>query len=342
MFAGTLQAVPKGEYLQYGGQAIIEGVMMRSAKFFSVACRAPNGKIVYTTEAIEKTWIGRQQWLKLPFLRGALAILDGMALGIKSMRFASNVQMEPQYQTEEELAKIASGEVKAAPSKKVQDLSVLGAMIFAVVFGLVIFQGIPNFISVWLAPRLGWNQDWMINLTTEIVKIIMFLGYIALIAQMPEIKRVFQYHGAEHKAINVLEANEELVMDNCRKMTRLHPRCGTSFAIVVLIVSLVIFTFIPRPPIEPKALQALVRFLIEIPAVFVISGISYEAIRLAGRFRNTLWVNALFFPGLMTQYLTTREPDEDQIEVALVALKQCLDAEDGQPVPEGIQEAIPA
>lgn len=399
--------MPKGEYLQYGGQAIIEGVMMRSPKFFSVACRAPNQQIVLRTEAIEKTWIGRQKWLKLPFLRGALAILDSMALGLRAMRFASNVQLEEQYQAEgasEDAAVKKAGKAveNGKTNQKMQDGLILGTMIVSVVIGLFIFQYLPNLISAGIAgnpslkatyakpanvtavqvrnkledggykdvkvteengnlnislipsgkmkeqgptatdelsdkaglPRTALQSsvhtgvpDWRTNLITEIIKIFMFIGYIWLISRLPEIQRVFQYHGAEHKAINTLEANQELTMENCRAQTRLHPRCGTSFAVIVLIVSLAIFTFVPRPDM-PWLIQSLVRFLIEIPLLLLVAGISYELIRIAGKFRNQKWVGYLFWPGLMTQYITTSEPDDTQIEVALESLKATIAAED--------------
>ena len=321
--------MPKGEYLQYGGQAIIEGVMMRTPRFFSVSCRAPNGEIVTTTEAIEKTWIGRQNWLKLPFLRGSLALLDSMALGIRAMRFASNIQLEPQDQKDVEAAK-----AEKVPSKRMQDLSVAGAMIFALVFGIALFNLAPNLISANLGKWLGFSSDAAINFTTEMIKVIFFLGYIWLISRLPDIRRVFQYHGAEHKAINTLEAEQDLNMENCRAQTRLHPRCGTSFAIVVLIVSIILFTPLPRFDLGNAMINGTVRFLTELPLLFVVSGISYELIRLAGKFRSQKWVNVMFAPGLATQLLTTVEPDDDQIEVALAALVACMDAEQAGKVPE--------
>lgn len=377
---------------------------MRSPKFFSVACRAPNQQIVLRTEAIEKTWIGRQKWLKLPFLRGGLAILDSMALGLRSMRFASNVQLDEKLQDPDEVGKAAESAVKgsaakAPPSAKMQDGLIIGTMIVSLVIGLFIFQYLPNLISAAIAgdrnvtANYAWSPvkdpavvktalesagfqkvtvtpadgrvtisaepakglqpkeiqgkieqsagldastatdvkhsgspDWRINLITEVIKIVMFIGYIWAISRMKEIQRVFQYHGAEHKAINTLEANEELNMENCKAQTRLHPRCGTSFAVIVLLVSLVFFTFIPRPDL-PWLLGSLVRFLIEIPLLLIVAGVSYELIRIAGKFRSQRWVGYLFWPGLMTQYITTSEPDEDQIEVALESLKATIAAE---------------
>lgn len=405
----------KSEYLQYGGQAIIEGVMMRSPKFFSVACRAPNKQIVLRTEAIEKTWIGRQKWLKLPFLRGGLAILDSMALGLRAMKFASNVQLEEDLQDPDEVKKLeaeqaAKGKAATkAPSQRMQDGLILGTIILSLAIGLFIFQYLPNLISAAMAGDRsysasytlpdGFNSDraktelkkagfedveitasgsrldlktrppkklaadkvddkiaevaalpaadakdvkqtgapdWRINLITEIIKILMFIGYIWAISRMKEIQRVFQYHGAEHKAINTLEAGQELTMENCRKQTRLHPRCGTSFAVIVLLISLVFFTFIPRPDLKP-ILASVVRFLIEIPLLLILAGIAYELIRIAGKFRNQAWVGYLFWPGLMTQYITTSEPDDEQIEVALESLKATIAAENSGSAPDETQ-----
>ncbi len=332
--------MPKGEYLQYGGQAIIEGVMMRSPRYFSVACRAPNGEIVHQTEAIESTWIGRQKWLKLPLLRGSLALLDAMALGNKALRFAANVQTEEQYQAS------VPGDVRAsaaapAPSKKIQDAGVWVALILGLVIGLTLFKLVPNLISATASGKLGLKADWQINLLTESIVVTFFLSYIYLIGQFSEIKRVFMYHGAEHQAINTMEADQDLTIENCLKQTRLHPRCGTSFAIIVLIVSILCFTFLPRPHGFPPLLTGLLRFLMEIPLLFVVSGVSYELLRIAGKFRNAKIIKAIFWPGLMSQYLTTRQPDARQTEVALVALKEVLAAEErGGVVPAEVREDV--
>lgn len=300
--------------------------MMRTPRFFSVSCRAPNGEIVTETEAIEKTWIGKQNWLKLPFLRGSLALLDSMALGIRSMKFASNVQLDPKYQPVEEGESVKEHTEK---SKRVQDFAIAGTMIFALVFGIALFNLAPNVISATVTKRLQWSSDSAINFTTEVIKVVFFIGYIWLISRLPDIQKVFKYHGAEHKAINTLEAEQPLDMDHCRAQTRLHPRCGTSFAIIVLIVSIILFTPMPRPHLPSPIINALLRVSMEIPLMLVVAGISYELLRFAGKFRNSSLVMALFAPGLATQYLTTAEPDEGQIEVALTALKACIEAEEG-------------
>jgi uncharacterized protein YqhQ len=327
--------MPQGEYLQYGGQAIFEGVMMRSPRFFSVACRAPNGEIVTQTEALEKSWIGRQKWLKLPFLRGSLALLDAMALGIRAMRFASNVQLAAEYQKADPNAPEPVEADVPQTNSKVQDMAVGGAMVSGIVMGLLLFVFLPNWLAEGLR-KFAITDPMQLNLASGLIKIVVFLGYLAVIGQMEAIKDVFRYHGAEHKAINTLEAEKELSIENCRLQTRLHPRCGTSFAVIVLLVSLLIFTFVPRYPLGQHILtvgflntllNTLIRFSMEIVILPIIAGISYELLRLAGKFRNQTMVNLAFKPGIWTQFLTTREPNESQIEVALVALKNVLNAE---------------
>jgi uncharacterized protein YqhQ len=233
-------------------------------------------------------------------------------------------------------------------NNRVQDLAVGGAMIGGIAMGLLLFQLLP----IWLAEglrRFSITDPIQLNFATGLIRIIFFIAYLALIGQMAAIKDVFRYHGAEHKAINTLEAEQELSLENCRIQTRLHPRCGTSFAVIVLIVSLFVFTFVPRYPLGEHAsmqlalfglklnmasfVNVLTRFGLELLILPFIAGISYELLRLAGKFRNQTMVNLAFKPGIWTQYLTTREPNDGQIEVALIALKNVLKAEkEGAPV----------
>jgi uncharacterized protein YqhQ len=321
--------MPKGEYLQYGGQAIVEGVMMRSPRYFSIACRAPNGKIVIQTEALEKTWIGKQKWLKLPFLRGSLALLDSMALGTKAMRFASNVQIAPENQIGY-VEGDASLPDEAAATSKDQDVTIGITLIVSLVIGMTIFNYLPNVIAEYTHTHFHTTDQRLTNFTGEMVKAVLFFGYIGLIGLIPDIHRVFKYHGAEHKAINTLEADFPLEIEHCLRQTRLHPRCGTSFAMIVLLIGFAVFTFLPRYPLGQHAfalIDASIRFLVELLILPFIAGVAYELLRLAGKFRHATLVNVAFSPGLATQYLTTREPEEEQVEVALAALKGCIDAE---------------
>lgn len=374
--------VPTGEYLQYGGQAIIEGVMMRSPRHVAVAVMAPDGEIILQCEPIEKTWIGRQKWLFKPFLRGTWALLDAMTLGVRAMKFASKVLLDPKYEeynnpkAAAEKAKAAAVaesvsaadpgdgamgvETEASPAPAAQDHQVAKAndkiqgtivgvtILISLVFAFGLFHYVPNLIAASMKGR-GVTNPIHINLVTEAVKFTFFFGYVILISQLPDIKRVFQFHGAEHKAINTLEAEQELTIENCKLQTRLHPRCGTSFMVIVLIVGAIIFTFMPKPEIAGSlVLTSIARVLVEIPVLPIIAGISYEIIRFAGRMRNSTFVMALLRPGLWTQLITTREPDESQIQVALASLKAVVEAEQAlkaqaeTPAPEMAFEAAAA
>ena len=309
----------KGEYLQYGGQAIIEGVMMRSPNYYAVACRAPNKEIVVRAEPLEKTWIGRQKWLKLPFLRGSWALLDAMTLGTRALRYAAEIQTAPEYQVGNSEAKVEN----AVKNKKFQEYAVGGAIAFSLIFGLFIFKFVPQLGSTVLQSKYHFSGQ-VTNGITELIKFLFFLGYLLLISRLKEIQEVFKYHGAEHKAINTLEADQELTMENCEKQTRLHPRCGTSFAMIVLLLGFVVYVFVPRIEAPNVFLTALANFALHVAILPLIAGVAYELLRIAGKFRDESWVMLLFWPGLMTQYITTKEPRPDQIEVALESLKACM------------------
>lgn len=331
----------KRDATQYGGQAIVEGVMMRSRHHYAVAVRAPNGLILLEDEPLAKSWLFRQKWLMRPFLRGTFALLDAMSLGIKAMNFGAKIQVDPRYLPEgvsPDTKETHYGEAPADGPSRVERSTgesqsalktehVGMAMATGIALGLLLFVFLPN-LSAEPLKRLGLNPI-ALNFVSGLIKVVFFLGYIWLIGRMEAIRRVFQYHGAEHKAINALEHGEPLTVEACLRQSRLHPRCGTSFAIVVLVVSILAFTFIPRYLIAEWAAfpNLLLRFLIELMLLPIIAGIAFELIRTAGKFRNQRWVSILFWPGLQTQYLTTVEPDRSQQEVAIVALVAVLQAE---------------
>ena len=326
------------EYLQFGGMAVPEGVMMRSPNHYAVACLAPNGEIVCKTEPLEKTWIGRQQWLKKPFLRGTLAMLDTMALGIKAMNYASNIQLDPRYMSEEEKAKASGKE----PSKALTGAAIAGTMVVSLALGLAIFRFAPELLAQLLAGNSKDNDAGGIkaNYIAEIIKVVLFIGYLSLIRRWEPIYEVFRYHGAEHKAINVVEADQELSIENAMGQTRLHPRCGTNFAIIVILIGFLLFPLIPRNlwftgvsnewlnMFSSKLLIALSRLAIELMVLPIIAGISYEIIRAAGKAKDQRWVNILLKPGLATQFITTAEPAEKHCEVAIRSLKAVMKAEE--------------
>ena len=203
-------------------------------------------------------------------------------------------------------------------------------MVLGLVMGFFLFNFLPNFIAE-MFKHLGVENATLKNVVAEIVKVIFFIGYLWLISKLPEIREIFKYHGAEHKAINTLEASQPLTISNCLAQTRLHPRCGTSFAIIVLIIGFIVFTFVPRYPITGKPgnwyVDVPVRVLVELCILPIIAGISYELLRIAGKMRNQKWVMTMFKPGLWTQLITTVEPNEKQTEVALTALNAVVHAE---------------
>ena len=314
----------------YGGMAVVEGVMMRSPGYFSVACRAPNGDIVVKTEPVEKSWIGRQKWLMKPFLRGTFAMLDTMAFGIRAMDFAAKVQTRP------DLA--APGDVPVKPTNSKADAAMIaGTIVFSLLFGFFLFNAVPQFAAEFVTRLItgdgAKNRHLLLtNYVAEIVKLIFIIAYLWGISFLPSIRDLFRYHGAEHKAINAMEHEKPLEPRAVQEETRLHPRCGTNFVIIVFVVSFLLQPLIPRdlfvPADSPGWLIAVSRLPVELAMMPVIAGISYELIRLAGRMRNQAWVKFALAPGLATQLITTAEPTIPQIEVAIEALEAAKHAEE--------------
>jgi uncharacterized protein YqhQ len=313
------------EYLQYGGQAVIEGVMMRSPRYFAVACRKPNGEVVVQQEPVEHSFVGKLRFLNRPFLRGSLALIDAMALGMRALSFSASVQAAAINEASSKPAETASGEGDGGPidrtanrSSRINDIAIGTTMVISICLGIGLFVALPTWLTQLAQNHLGVRTDVGRNLLDGVIRIIIFLGYIAAIGRLKNIHRVFQYHGAEHKAINTLESGQELTLERCLRSSRIHPRCGTSFVIVVLLVSVLVHCLFPRPEVAP------VRIALHIALIPLVAGASYELIRLAGRMRNARFLQMLLAPGLWTQHLTTREPDPDQVEVALTALQTVL------------------
>lgn len=337
-------AAPPGAILQYGGQAVIEGVMMRSPRYYAVACRKPDGTIVVQREHVDASLLGKLKWLNKPFLRGTLALIDAMVLGTRALAYASNVQMEAQMQqasagVDARPASMLEAETAVAASivngppvivsrreverGKINDIAIGGTIVFSFAFGIALFVLAPTLLTDGIR-RLGvfgaHTGAQSLNIVDGLIRMAIFFGYIAGISMMPQIKRVFMYHGAEHKAINTLEADKPLSVDCALASSRIHPRCGTSFIFIVLVANLIVFAFLPRP-------VWYLRFPLHIAVIPLVAGIAYEVIKFAGKFRKNPLVMAILAPGMWSQYLTTREPRPDQIEVALTALKSVLEAE---------------
>ena len=284
-----------------GGQAVIEGVMMRNADKYAVAVRKTDGEIVVKTE--EYKGICRNKKLRsFPIIRGVFSFLDSMVLGMSTLTYSASFFME-----EEE-----KEEVKA---EKKESLMMGLTIAFSVVMAVAVFMILPYFLSQMF--RKFTDSMTVLTLLEGLVRLLIFFGYILLISRMEDIQRVFMYHGAEHKCINCIEHGMELNVENVLKSSRLHKRCGTSFLFIVMIVSMIIFLFIR---IESQIWRLLFRLLL-IP---VIAGVSFEFIRLAGKSENKIVV-MLSKPGMMLQKLTTREPDASMAEVAIASVEAVFD-----------------
>ena len=286
-----------------GGQAVIEGVMMRGPHKIATAVRKPDGEIIIDEK--ENKSLGKIA--KVPIIRGVIAFISSMVIGVKSLMFSAKF-----YDVEDENKKEQKKETKESMS----DWMIYGSVILAICMSVGLFIVLPNVISNIFVPNKEANPV-IYNLVESIVKIAIFLGYLFAVSLMKDIQRTFEYHGAEHKTIFCYENGEELIPENVKKYSRFHPRCGTSFLLFVVIISIIVFSLVGV--YENPFINLGLRLLL-LPLV---AGISYEIIKFAGRSTSKYitWLNA---PGKWLQRLTTREPDEKQIEVAIAALKAVI------------------
>ena len=296
--------------INIGGQAVLEGVMMRAPRAMAIAVRRPGGEIVVKREPMPPL-SERYPIVKLPILRGAVALFTSLVLGIKALNFSANEAM-----VEEE---DGTGEVK---KEELTSWALAGTMIVAFAFGIGLFFFLPLYLTKLLVPLIGDNNI-VFNLVDGLIRVAVFLLYIWSIARMKDIQRVFQYHGAEHKTIFAFENGEMLSLDNVKKYSRLHPRCGTSFLLIVMLVSIGVFSLIPKA--WPFAWKALSRVVL-LP---LIAGISYEFLKWSAKHDQHPLVKLVIAPGLALQRLTTREPDDDQLEVAIRSVQEALDENGG-------------
>lgn len=283
-----------------GGQAVLEGVMMRGVTTWAVALRKPDGEIETTVETI-KPWARRHAILRWPIIRGIVALAESLKIGFRALGMSANAQLE-EGEDEEELGGFAWG------------MTIFVSLSFAILLFFVIPVGLTSLIKDWL------NSAFVFWLVEGIVRTAIFIGYIVAISRLEDLRRVFEYHGAEHKTISCYEAEDELTPSRAALYSRLHPRCGTSFLLIVMVVAIFVFA-----PLGLPAWYWLV--LSRIIGVPLIAGIAYELIKWAGRNRDKSWVRGVMWPGLMLQNLTTREPDEQQLEVAIAALNSVLEVE---------------
>lgn len=294
-----------------GGQAVIEGVMMKGPKDIAIAVRSPNNEIVVKKEPVDGI-ITKYKLNKIPFLRGGLALIDAMVLGIKSLNYAADIAMSEE-DVDEEPSRFEAFLQKIFGDKLV-DIVTYFSVFIALSISIGIFILGPTLLAGILKKFI--SNVIVLNLIEGILRLALFIAYIFIISGMEEIRRVFQYHGAEHKSIYCYENEEDLIVENVRKYSTLHPRCGTSFLFIVMMVSMVLFSMIAwKDPIS--------RMLIRLALLPVVAGISYEIIKIAGKSQSA-FMSIVSYPGMMMQKLTTLEPDDSQIEVAIEALKNVL------------------
>ncbi|MEG1284395.1 MAG: DUF1385 domain-containing protein [Romboutsia sp.] len=291
-----------------GGQAVIEGVMMQSKEKRAIAVRKSDGEIVIKKNKI-KSWINEKNINKIPFLRGSFILIETMIEGIKSLNFSSEFFME-----DEEEDKFDEF-IKRIFKDKANDVIIGISMLIAGLVSVGLFIILPTAIGGIFSKVI--QNDLLLNLIEGIVRITILFMYIVIISRNKDISRVYQYHGAEHKSIYCYENNLELTVENARKFTTLHPRCGTNFLFIVMFTSIILFSFFGWP-------NPLIRIIMRIVCVPIVAGISYEIIRFLGKYNNN-FTKIIAYPGMMLQKFTTKEPDDEQLEVALEALKAVLD-----------------
>lgn len=297
-----------------GGQAVMEGIMMRCGDRYSVGVRKPDGEIEVKVEPYKSWGKGKKLW-KLPVFRGVLSFFESLVVGMKCLMYsASFIEEEDEPEQKEKLTKEEKKENDQKKEKQEQWM-MYGTVAFSVILSIALFILLPYFIAGFL--RHITNSELLISIAEACVRMLLFLGYLLLISRMKDIQRVFMYHGAEHKCINCVEHGLELNVDNVMKSSREHKRCGTSFLLFVMIVSIIFFLFIR---VSSPWLRVVVRLLL-LP---VIAGVSYEVIRLAGSSDNW-FVTMLSKPGLALQRLTTREPEPEMAEVAIKAVEAVFD-----------------
>ena len=300
--------------IAYGGQAVLEGVMMRSPSSWAVAVRTPEGDITEVVQEISSP-MQRRRLLRLPIVRGVIALGESLAIGFRALSISANVMTQE---------KDEHGEIKTQISR--------GQLIFsftiAIVFALMLFKVGPVLITSWLPI----DSTGLFVVVEGAIRVSVLIGYIVLISLLPDLRRVFQYHGAEHKTINALEAGADLTPTNVQRFSLIHPRCGTAFLLWVMVIAVFVFAFVGRP----VWYWLIASRILLLP---VIAGLAYEVIRFAGKHQSSRVLMTILAPGLWLQRLTTREPTDDQVEVSIRALRRVMEHEESETEDERRREA---
>jgi len=303
------ESPPKGAL--YGGQAVIEGVMIRGASDAVVAVRKPGGEIMVQTLPQSKLWLSR--WRRILFLRGIAVLAETLTLGMKALAVSANAAL-PQEDGE------------PAEEQTLGGLALGGMIALSLTLAIVIFFIIPLFLSRGL-ESFGWNY-WAANAGEGGIRILLFLAYIWLIGRMSDIQRLYGYHGAEHMAVHAHENGDPLTPEGLRLHPTAHSRCGTAFLLTVVFVSIVAFMFFPRDPLW-------IHFASRIVLIPVVAAVSYEIIRFNGRHADWWWIKVVAWPSLLLQNLTTKQPDDGQCEVAIASIQAAIALNNGEAVSTG-------
>ena len=288
--------------ITYGGQAVLEGVMMRSPSSWAVAIRTPEGDIAEVVHDVSSPQQRRKLW-RLPVIRGVIALGESLAIGFRALAISANVASQERDEHGEIQTQISRGQI-------------IFSFAIAIGFALMLFKVGPALLTNWLPIE----STSLFVVVEGFIRVAVFIGYILLISLLPDLRRVFQYHGAEHKTINALEAGAELTPANVQRFSLIHPRCGTAFLLWAMVIAIFVFALVGRPDWQWLVAS---RILL-LP---VIAGIAYEVIRYAGMHRSNRVLMAMLAPGLWLQRLTTREPTDDQVEVSIRALERVLEKE---------------
>ena len=300
--------------LPIGGQAVIEGVMMRSPDRVATAVRRANGTVELKVQEY-RSLFQRYRWLNIPVVRGAIMLVEVMVLGINHLNFSADIAMIDEH--------LRSGKETPQNKKGMSRLSTAITVGTALIAGLALFFALPLFLATHLFNVE--KQALAFNFVSGVVRIVIFLAYIWGISFLKDVKRLFQYHGAEHKTIFAFEKGLPLTVANVRKQGRLHPRCGTSFLMMVMLISVLFFALVDSFIIYSQgSIDLFTRLVVHLPLVSLVGGISYEAIKASARKPDHPLVRILIAPGLALQRITTREPDDTMLEVAIIALKAAL------------------
>ena len=300
------------KYSGIGGQAVMEGVMMKNQEKYAVAVRKPDHEIEVKVSEY-KGIVKNKKIRNMPVLRGVFSFIESLALGMQVLTYSAS------FFEEEKKEKAAMSEEqqrkKESEEKKQEKAMMGGTVVLSVVLAVAIFMMLPYYISSFFQKII--TSQWAVALLEGVIRLVIFVGYVALISLMKDIKRVYMYHGAEHKCINCIEHGLDLNVENVRKSSRFHKRCGTSFLLIVMLVSVLFFMFI-------RVDSPLLRVVYRLVLIPVIAGVSYEFIRLAGRSDNVI-VNLLSKPGMWLQRITTSEPDDEMIEVGIASVEAVFD-----------------